>query len=90
MIMLSTLEFTAEMLVDYVHVYRHKGQTNIGGGRPDYPTANYIAEPLDTGPYLGTQRYPRFGGDIPQVTRMCLHREWGDGSLLFTSFFLQR
>lgn len=44
----STLEFPAEMLIDYVRVYQRKGQTNIGCDPVDYPTAEYIANHLDT------------------------------------------
>ncbi|KAI0277034.1 glycoside hydrolase family 16 protein [Russula aff. rugulosa BPL654] len=39
---LSTMEFPAEMLVDYVRVYQRAGETNIGCDPPDYPTADYI------------------------------------------------
>jgi len=39
---LATMEFPAEMLVDYVRVYQRAGQTNIGCDPPDYPTADYI------------------------------------------------
>ncbi|KAF7977403.1 hypothetical protein HWV62_4035 [Athelia sp. TMB] len=45
---LDTMEFPAEMLVDYVRVYQRKGQTNIGCDPPDYPTATYIADHLDS------------------------------------------
>jgi len=44
----STLEFPAEMLVEYVRVYQRKGQTNIGCDPPAYPTAKYIADHFDT------------------------------------------
>ncbi|EKM53338.1 glycoside hydrolase family 16 protein [Phanerochaete carnosa HHB-10118-sp] len=39
---LSTMEFPAVMLVDYVRVYQRKGQTNIGCDPPGYPTTDYI------------------------------------------------
>jgi len=44
----TTMQFPAEMLVDYVRVYQRKGQTNIGCDPPNYPTANYIQRHLDT------------------------------------------
>ncbi|GJE91332.1 glycoside hydrolase family 16 protein [Phanerochaete sordida] len=39
---LTTMEFPAVMLVDYVRVYQRKGQTNVGCDPPQYPTAEYI------------------------------------------------
>ena len=42
------MEFPAEMLVEYVRVYKPKGQTNIGCDPPNFPTANYIQNHLDT------------------------------------------
>ncbi|KAF9461053.1 beta-glucan synthesis-associated [Collybia nuda] len=39
---LSTMQFPAEMLVDYVRVYQRKGAMNVGCNPPDYPTADYI------------------------------------------------
>ena len=42
------MEFPAEMLVEYVRVYQRKGQTNIGCDPPNFPTANYIQNHLDT------------------------------------------
>jgi len=42
----STMEFPAEMLIEYVRVYQRKGQTNIGCDPPNYPTANYIQNHL--------------------------------------------
>lgn len=45
---LSTMQFPAEMLIEYVRVYQRKGETNIGCDPPNYPTANYIQSHLDT------------------------------------------
>lgn len=53
------MEFPAEMLVDYVCVYQHKGQTNIGCSPPDYPTMDRIQNHLDA--YLSAYRFVIFG-----------------------------
>lgn len=39
---ITTMQFPAEMLIDYVRVYQRKGATNVGCNPPDYPTADYI------------------------------------------------
>ncbi|TFY82379.1 hypothetical protein EWM64_g1637 [Hericium alpestre] len=44
---LSTMEFPAEMLVDYVRVYQRKDAVNIGCDPKDYPTADYINRHAD-------------------------------------------
>ncbi|KIM72820.1 glycoside hydrolase family 16 protein [Piloderma croceum F 1598] len=44
---LTTMEFPAE-IIEYVRVYQWKGKTNIGCDLPDYPTAKYIQDHLDT------------------------------------------
>ncbi|KAH9937930.1 beta-glucan synthesis-associated [Amylocystis lapponica] len=40
---LATLEFPAEMRIDYVRVYQRAGQQNINCSPADYPTADYIS-----------------------------------------------
>ena len=45
---LATMQFPAEMLVDYVRVYQRKGQTNVGCDPPGYQTAKYIQRHVDT------------------------------------------
>jgi len=40
---LSTMQFPAEMLVDYVRVYQRKGHINVGCDPEGYPTMDYIA-----------------------------------------------
>lgn len=45
MIDLSTMDFP-RILVEYVRVYRRKGQTHIGCDAPGYSTANYISRHL--------------------------------------------
>lgn len=40
---LTTMEFPAEMLIDYVRVYQRTGHTNVGCDPKAYPTADYIA-----------------------------------------------
>jgi len=37
------MDFPATMHVDYVRMYQHPNETNIGCDPPDYPTAAYIA-----------------------------------------------
>ncbi|THH16891.1 hypothetical protein EW146_g3823 [Bondarzewia mesenterica] len=44
---LTTMEFPAEMLVDYVRVYQRKGSPNVGCSPPDYPTEDYINNHLE-------------------------------------------
>lgn len=44
---LTTMEFPAEMLVDYVRVYQRKGSTNVGCSPSGYPTADYINNHAD-------------------------------------------
>ncbi|TFK50280.1 beta-glucan synthesis-associated [Heliocybe sulcata] len=44
---LTTMEFPAEMLVDYVRVYQRKGETNVGCSPKDYPTEDYINKHMD-------------------------------------------
>ncbi|KII85737.1 glycoside hydrolase family 16 protein [Plicaturopsis crispa FD-325 SS-3] len=39
---LTTMEFPAYMLVDYVRVYQRKGHTNVGCSPKDFPTEDYI------------------------------------------------
>ncbi|KAI0055424.1 beta-glucan synthesis-associated, partial [Artomyces pyxidatus] len=39
----TTMEFPAELLVDYVRVYQRKDAQNVGCNPPDYPTTDYIA-----------------------------------------------
>lgn len=46
-ILLETMEFPAQMLVDYVRVYQRKGHTNVGCDPKDYPTADYINSHMD-------------------------------------------
>lgn len=43
---LASLDFPAELLVDYVRVYQRKGQTNIGCDGKDRPTTQYINDHL--------------------------------------------
>ena len=43
---LTTLNFPAELLVDYVRVYQRKGQQNIGCDPAARPTAQYINDHL--------------------------------------------
>jgi hypothetical protein len=42
------MQLPVEMLIEYVRVYQCKGQTNIGRDPPNYPTANYIQNHLNT------------------------------------------
>jgi len=57
----TTMEFPAEMLIDYVRVYQRKGKTNIGCNPQNYPTADYIDSHLDayTNAQLTNWNYPR-------------------------------
>lgn len=45
---LETLDFPAQLLVDYVRVYQRKGKTNIGcdGKDNSMPTTGYIQDHL--------------------------------------------
>lgn len=43
----DTLQFPAEMKIDYVRIYQRKGETNVGCDPPDYPTTQYIQDHLD-------------------------------------------
>ncbi|KDR79505.1 hypothetical protein GALMADRAFT_1243340 [Galerina marginata CBS 339.88] len=44
---LSSMQFPAEMKVDYIRVYQRKGQTNTGCSPKNYPTADYINSHLE-------------------------------------------
>lgn len=44
---LTTMEFPAEMLVDYVRVYQRSGETNVGCSPSDYPTEDYISAHME-------------------------------------------
>jgi len=58
---LTTMEFPAEMLIDYVRVYQRKGQTNIGCDPKNFPTADYIQRHIDSysNPNLTAWNYPK-------------------------------
>ncbi|ESK85956.1 glycoside hydrolase family 16 protein [Moniliophthora roreri MCA 2997] len=43
----ETLQFPAEMKIDYVRIYQRRGHTNVGCDPPDYPTTQYIQDHLD-------------------------------------------
>ncbi|TFK23855.1 SKN1-domain-containing protein, partial [Coprinopsis marcescibilis] len=47
MILLPTMRFLGEMLVDYVRVYQRKGAVNVGCDPEEYPTRRYIEEHMD-------------------------------------------
>ena len=66
-IKLSTMEFPAEMLVEYVRMYQHKGQTNIGCDPPGFPVANYIQNHLD----MYSSAYPRVPFCLPHLLTPC-------------------
>ena len=53
---LENLVFPTTMRVDYVRVYQHPDQKNVGCDPPNFPTAAYINEYLDayTNPNLTT------------------------------------
>lgn len=38
----ASLDFPAELLIDYIRVYQRKGAKNVGCDPPDYPTMKYI------------------------------------------------
>jgi len=58
---LTTMQFPAVMLIDYVRVYQRKGQTNIGCNPQNYPTTDYINNHLDayTNAQLTSWNYAR-------------------------------
>jgi hypothetical protein len=60
-ITLSTMQFPAEMKVDYIRIYQRKGQTNTGCSPPKYPTADYINSHMEafTNVNLTTWPYPK-------------------------------
>ena len=65
-IKLPTMEFPAEMLVEY-DVYQHKGQTNIGCDPPGFPTVNYIQNHLD----MYSSAYPPVPFHLPHLLTPC-------------------
>lgn len=72
---LTTMEFPAEMLVDYVRVYQRKGQTNIGCDPKGFPTSDYINRHYDsyTNPNLTMWNYQKpKNGLVSLLSLSCL------------------
>jgi len=64
---ISTMEFPAVMLIDYVRVYQRANSLNVGCSPPDYPTADYINAHLDayTNPNFTVWRAVEGGAGYP-------------------------
>ena len=81
---LSTMAFPAEILVEYVRVYQHKGQTNIGCDPPSFPTARIIliciAVCTHVFPFVRLTRSPRahFRSEFNGVQPPCAQERTGE------------
>ncbi|KIM89874.1 hypothetical protein PILCRDRAFT_812656 [Piloderma croceum F 1598] len=75
---LTTMDFPAEMLIEYARVYRLKGQTNIGCDPPNYPTAaqERTREYLPRPPPSSSSRDKRTHAD---QTLLCFLSQYQDG-----------